>query len=48
MPDADDKDVLYIDDTADPDVLYGGSDDGPLDVNGYPTDIDSDTSQKRL
>jgi hypothetical protein len=48
MPDADDKDLIYIDDTADPDVLYGGDDDGPLDVNGYPTVIESDTSQERL
>lgn len=48
IPDADDKDLIYIDDTANPDVLYGGSDDGPLDVNGYPTDIDSDTSQERV
>ncbi len=48
FPDADLKDVLYIDDTADPDVLYEGSDDGPLDANGYPTEIDSDTSQERV
>ena len=46
--DANVKDVLYIDDTDDPDVLYEGSDDGPLDANGYPTEIDSDTSQERV
>ncbi len=48
FPDADLKDVLYIDDTADPDVLYEGSEDGPVDANGYPTEIDSDTSKERL
>ena len=47
-PDADVKDVLYIDDTADPDVLYVGDDDGPIDANGYPTEIDSDDPQERL
>ena len=48
MPDADDKDVLYIDDTADPDVLYKGDEDEPNDANGYPTEIEPDTSQERL
>lgn len=47
-PDANDKEVLYIDDTADPDVLYRGDEDGPDDANGYPAEIDPDTSQKRL
>ena len=48
MPDTDDKDVLYIDDTADPDVLYKGDEDEPNDANGYPTEIEPDTSQERL
>ena len=47
-PDSDFKDVLYIDDTVDPDVWYGGDDEGPFDVNGYPTDIDSDTANERI
>jgi len=36
-PDANTKSVVYIDDTADPDVMYRGDEDGPLDANGYPT-----------
>ena len=48
MPDADDKDVIYIDDTADPDLLYKGDEDEPNDANGYPTEIEPDTSQERL
>jgi hypothetical protein len=47
-PDANDKEVLYIDDTADPDVLYRGDEDGLDDANGYPTEIEPDTSQERL
>ena len=46
-PDVDDKDVLYIDDTADPDVLYMGDDEGPVDVNGYPTELQPDDTQVR-
>jgi hypothetical protein len=48
MPDSDLKDVLYIDDTVDPDVWYGGEDEGPFDINGYPTDIDPDTAKERI
>ena len=47
-PDANDKEVLYIDDTADPDVLYRGDEEGPDDANGYPAEIEPDTSQERL
>jgi len=46
-PDVDDKDVLYIDDTVDPDVLYMGDDEGPVDVNGYPTELQPDDTQER-
>ena len=44
---ADDQDVLYIDDMADPDVLYMGDDEGPVDVNGYPTELEPDDTQER-
>ena len=47
-PDANDKEVLYIDDTVDPDVLYTGDEDGPDDINGYPAEIGSDEPQERL
>jgi hypothetical protein len=47
-PDSNFKDLLYVDDTVDPDVLYSGDDEGPLDPDGYPTHIDSDTAQERL
>jgi len=47
-PDLDDKDVLYIDDTANPDVLYDGDEEGILDANGYPTDIDLDSEKERI
>jgi len=47
MPDSDLKDVLYIDDTVDPDVWYSGDDGGPF-VNGYPTVIDSDSAKERM
>jgi hypothetical protein len=46
--DANVKDVLYIDDTADPDVLYFGDEDGPNDGNGYPAEIESDEPQERM
>ena len=41
------KNVIYIDDTADPDVLYSGNSEGTLDSNGYPTDIDLETESER-
>jgi hypothetical protein len=44
---ADDQDVLYIDDTADPDVLYTGDEDGLVDVNGYPTELQPDDTEER-
>jgi hypothetical protein len=45
------KDILYIDDTVDPDLMYGGieSDEGgTLDANGYPTEIDADSAEARM
>jgi hypothetical protein len=47
QPDSDTKDVMYIDDTADPDVGYFG-DDGPFDANGYPIAIDLDSAAERM
>lgn len=47
-PDANDKEVVYIDDMVDPDVLYAGDEDGPDDVNGYPAELEPDTLQERL
>jgi len=46
-PDSDFKDVIYVDDTADPDVWYDSEED-PVDANGYPTVIDSDSAQMRM
>jgi hypothetical protein len=45
------KDIIYIDDTADPDLWYSGigSDEGgPLDANDYPTTIDPDSAEARM
>lgn len=42
------KDIIYIDDTANPDLWYSGDEDGPFDANGYPTVIDLDTEAERL
>lgn len=45
------KEIMYIDDTADPDLWYTGieSDEGgTLDANGYPTEIDADSAQARM
>jgi len=47
-PDSDFKDVMYVDDTVDPDVWYGGDDDEPLDANGYPTVIELDSKDERM
>lgn len=43
-------DLLYIDDTVDPDVMLSGDDEegAPVDGNGYPTRIDSDTRMERM
>jgi len=38
---------MYIDDTVNPDVWYGG-DDEDLDVNGYPTELEEDTAKYRI
>jgi hypothetical protein len=48
VPDADLKDVVYIDDTVDPDVWHIGDDEGPVDVNDYPTLIDPDLARERM
>jgi len=45
------RDIIFIDDTADPDLFYGGleqADGGTLDANGYPTEIDTSAPEKRL
>jgi len=48
-PDSNIKDILYVDDTSDPDIWYSGDgDEGPVDANGYPTNIDSDSAKERL
>jgi len=50
-PDTSLKDIIYIDDTADPDLSYSGigSDEGgTLDENGYPTAIDPDSAEARM
>lgn len=48
VPDANLKDVVYIDDTVDPDVWHIGDDEGPVDINGYPTLIDPDLTRERM
>lgn len=42
------KDVIYIDDTADPDVWYSGDEDAAVDANGYPTELDVDSEAERM
>jgi hypothetical protein len=42
------KDVIYIDDTADPDVWYSGDEDASVDANGYPTELDVDSEAERV
>jgi hypothetical protein len=42
------RDIIYIDDLADPDVWHDGDEDGPVDVNGYPPEIESGTSKERV
>jgi hypothetical protein len=46
-PDANTKDIFYINGTADPDVWYGGNGDGPSDANGYPTQIELSSAKER-
>lgn len=48
VQETDQKDVIYINDTAEPDVLYTGDDDGPVDADGYPTSLDLDSEAERL
>ncbi|MGV7223622.1 MAG: carboxypeptidase-like regulatory domain-containing protein [Nitrospinales bacterium] len=48
MPNSSIKDVIYIDDTVDPDVWYNGDGEGLLDANGYPTEIDLDSEKERM
>lgn len=48
FPDSDEKDVLYIDDTANPDVMYKGEEEGSVDASGYPTEIELDNPQERM
>lgn len=47
-PDISFKDIIYIDDTADPDLWYSGIEGGTLDANGYPTEIDTDSAEARM
>ena len=50
-PEIQEKDIIYIDDTVDPDLMYSGigaEDGGTLDANGYPTEIDTDSPQARM
>jgi hypothetical protein len=42
------KDIIYIDDTADPDVWYSGDEGAPVDATGYPTELDVDSKAERL
>jgi len=42
------KDILLIDDTVDPDLLYSGDLEGPVDANDYPTVIDFESPEERL
>jgi len=44
MPDTSFKDIIYIDDTDDPDLWYSGIEDG----TGYPTEIDVDSAEARM
>lgn len=42
------KDIVYIDDVAEPDLWYSGDDDEPLDAEGYPTVLSTDSPEARL
>ena len=48
MANSSQKDVVYIDDTVNPDVWYSGDEDGPVDAGGYPTTIDLDSEAERM
>jgi hypothetical protein len=47
-PSSDLKDLIYIDDTVEPNLLYFGDDEGNYDANGYPTAVDPDTLMERM
>ncbi len=47
-PDTSFKTITYIDDTADPDLMYEGDEDGTLDANGYPTTLDPNDAEARM
>ena len=45
------KNIMYIEDTVDPDLMYSGiiaSNGGALDANGYPTELDAEDPYMRL
>lgn len=45
------KDIMCIDDTADPDLFYSAIDEeegGTLDANGYPEELDAEAPEERL
>ena len=42
------KDIVYIDDVAEPDLWYSGDDEEPLDTEGYPTVLSTGTPEARL
>jgi len=46
-PDTSFKTITYIDDTADPDLMYEGDEDETLDDDGYPTTLDPDDPEVR-
>lgn len=41
------KDIVYIDDAADPDLWYGGDDGAGVDADGYPTTLDDSNPAER-
>jgi len=47
-PDTRFKTITYIDDTADPDLMYDGDEDETLDENGYPTTLDPNDPEARM
>ncbi len=47
-PDTSLKSITYIDDTADPDLMYEGDEDETLDDNGYPTTLDPNDPEARM
>lgn len=47
VPDSDFKDVVYINDTVDPNTWHMGNDED-LDANGYPTGLENDMAMYRM